>query len=149
MKLVIIWSILCDILHCITVIFLSLIWSTFKQEAQHTSNRIHHKQHKEQYSIAYILAAFTHSTEIIWLLRKCCALMKENRSFFEKKKNLIYDCCRSNQTPQTRLLLTCAPTSELPSNITTMRLQIYIPCFCSCCTYGCTGCTCGCTGCIY
>ena len=58
-----------------------------------------------------------------WWLRTCCAPMKENRLFRTKNIQFVTALnqikCLKHIRWQ-RLLLTCAPISELPSNIGTM-----------------------------
>ena len=59
-----------------------------------------------------------HGTYIRWYLRNGCARMKENSSFrFVIALDLIKGL-------KQLLLLTCAPMSELSSNIPTMLLRI-------------------------
>ena len=59
---------------------------------------------------------------IRWYLRICCEHMKENRSFWREKITVtalnLFKCL--NQIRTQKLILTCAPISELPSNISTM-----------------------------
>ena len=52
----------------------------------------------------------------------------EHAAHAGQQKNPICDCCRPNQMAEThqikqRLLLTCAPISELPSNIITIEVD--------------------------
>ena len=56
-------------------------------------------------------------TYIRWELRMCCARVKENISFLNLNK------CRK-QIKLTISINTCAPFSELPSNISTMQCTV-------------------------